>query len=97
MYDKEEYTFDYILIGTMFNSFTGEFYSGFYEGGIKAAIKNSGKRFVARGGTSPQIIAKAAELGFYGLAFNSYIWDNDLPFENFSKILATYKENNLEI
>ena len=97
MYDKEEYTFDYVLIGTMFNSFTGEFYSGFYEAGIKAAIKNSGKRFVARGGTSPQIIAKAAELGFYGLAFNSYIWDNDLPFENFSNILATYKENNLEI
>jgi thiamine-phosphate pyrophosphorylase len=97
VYNKEEYVFDYILLGTMFNSFTGEFYSGFYEAGIKAALKNSGKRYVARGGTSPQIIAKAAELGFYGLAFNSYIWDNDSPYENFSKILEVYKENNIEV
>ena len=49
VYKNEDYTFDYILIGTMFNSITGEFYSGFYEAGVKAAVKNAGKRFVARG------------------------------------------------
>jgi thiamine-phosphate pyrophosphorylase len=97
VYNKEDYTFDYILIGTMFNSITGEFYSGFYEAGVKAALKNAGKRFVARGGTSHKTIAKAASLGFYGIAFNSYIWDTTTPYENFLKILAVYKENNLEL
>ena len=97
VYNKEEHVFDYILMGTMFNSITGDFYSGFYEVGVKAALKNSGKRFVARGGTSPKTIAKAAELGFYGLAFNSYIWDHTTPYDHFLKILETYKENNLEI
>lgn len=81
----------------MFNSITGEFYSGFYEAGVKAAIKNAGKRFVARGGTSPKTIAKAASLGFYGIAFNSYIWETSTPYENFLKIVACYKENNLEL
>ena len=97
VYNKEEYTFDYILIGTMFNNITGEFYSGFYETGVKAAVKNSGKRFVARGGTSPKTVATGAELGFYGMAFNSFIWEQNTPYDNFLSILAAYKENNLEI
>ncbi len=97
VYKKEDYTFDYILIGTMFNSITGEFYSGFYEAGVKAALKNAGKRFVARGGTSPKTVAKAAGLGFYGIAFNSYIWEHPSPYENFLKILEAYKENKLEL
>ncbi|MDO9000322.1 thiamine phosphate synthase [Sediminibacterium sp.] len=96
-YNKEEYVFDYILMGTMFNSFTGEFYSGYYDAGVRAALKNSGKRFVARGGTTPSVVGKASELGFYGLAFNSYIWDHPSPYENFTKILGAYKECNLEI
>jgi thiamine-phosphate pyrophosphorylase len=97
VYNKEEYVFDYILIGTMFNSITAELYSGFYEAGVKAALKNCGKKLVARGGTSPTVIPMAANLGFYGLAFNSYLWDNPSPYENFMKILEVYKENNLEI
>ena len=97
VYNKEEYVFDYILMGTMFNSITGELYSGFYEAGVKAAIKNSGKKYVARGGTSPKTVAKAKELGFYGLAFNSYIWDHTSPFENFQHVLDAYKESGLEI
>jgi len=97
VYDKEEYNVDYILIGTIFNSITGDLYSGFYEAGLKAALKNSGKRFVARGGTSPTTVAKFADYGFHGMAFNSYIWDNSSPYENFLKILEAYKENNLEV
>lgn len=96
VYNKEEYTFDYILIGTIFNNITGEFYNGFYSDGVTAAIKNSGKLFVARGGTSPKTVVIGAKLGFYGMAFNSYIWESISPYENFLKILTTYKENNIE-
>ena len=45
VYNAEEQNFDYFLIGTMFNNMTGELYSGFYEDGIIAANKNSGKNF----------------------------------------------------
>jgi thiamine-phosphate pyrophosphorylase len=96
-YNTEEYSFDYCLLGTIFNNITGELYSGYYESGLKAAINNTGKKFVARGGTTPNTIARAANMGFYGIAFNSYLWDNDSPFDNFLKILDAYKENKLEI
>jgi thiamine monophosphate synthase len=74
---------------------TGEFYSGFYEDGVLAAIKNSDKKLVARGGTSPKVISKTAQLGFYGIAFNSYIWNAASPYANFLKIIEEYKANKI--
>jgi thiamine-phosphate pyrophosphorylase len=97
VYNKEEQSFNYFLIGTMFNNMTGEFYSGFYEEGITAAIKNSGKHLVARGGTSPKTIAKSAQYGFHGIAFNSYIWSADMPYENFLKVLEEFREHKIEL
>jgi len=97
VYNKEDYTFNYFLLGTVFNSLTSGFYSGFYEEGVIAAIKNSGKKLVARGGTTPDVVKKANDLGFYGIAFNSYLWDSDLPYHNFIKITQAFKTNNIEI
>src|SRR4051812_24869362 len=76
VYTAEEQNFDYFLIGTMFNNMTGDLYSGFYEDGIVAANKNSGKKLIARGGTTPSSIQKAQHYGFYGIAFNSYLWNS---------------------
>lgn len=97
VYNKEEQNFDYFLIGTMFNNMTGELYSGFYEEGIVAANKNSGKKLIARGGTSPATIKRAASLGFEGIAFNSYLWNADMPYENFMTVLAEFKNQNIEL
>jgi thiamine-phosphate pyrophosphorylase len=97
IYKKEEQNFDYYLVGTMYNNMTGEFYSGYYEDGISAAIRNSGKRLIARGGTSPEVIAKTDRYGFYGIAFNSYVWNSDLPYSNFIKILEEFKANNIPV
>jgi thiamine-phosphate pyrophosphorylase len=97
VYSTEEYSFNYFLIGTMFNSLTGGFYSGFYEEGVAAAIKNSNKKLVARGGTTPDIVKKANDIGFYGLAFNSYLWEADAPYSNFLKVLKAYKDNSIEV
>ena len=91
-YNVEEHTFNYFLVGTMFNSLTGGFYSGFYEEGVTATIKNNNKKFVARGGTTPDVIKKCQEMRFFGIAFNSFIWDSETPFENFLKIVRTYKD-----
>ncbi|PBQ32006.1 hypothetical protein CNR22_09565 [Sphingobacteriaceae bacterium] len=97
VYAKEEQNFDYFLIGTMFNNMTGELYSGFYEEGVVAANKNGGKKLVVRGGTTPATISKTAKYGFHGIAFNSYLWNADMPYENFLEILGEFKNNNLEL
>jgi len=95
IYKKEDQNFDYYLVGTMFNNMTGEFYSGFYEDGIIAAIKNSDKQLIARGGTSPKVIPRAAKVGFHGIAFNSYVWNAESPYANFLKIIEEFKANNI--
>lgn len=97
VYNKEEQSFNYFLIGTMFNNMTGEFYSGFYDEGINAAIKNSGKKLIARGGTTPKTIVKANHHGFYGIAFNSYLWNADMPYESFLKLVEVFRENKIEL
>jgi thiamine-phosphate pyrophosphorylase len=97
VYNKEEQDFDYFLLGTMFNNMTGDLYSGFYEDGVTAANKNSGKKLIARGGTTVKSIEKAAKYGFYGIAFNSYIWNADEPFITFSKILEEFRRLNIEL
>ncbi len=96
-YTAETQNFDYFLIGTVFNNMTSQLYSGFYEDGVIAANKNSGKKLVARGGTSPETIMKAYQYGFAGIAFNSFIWEADFPFENFTKIVEVFKKNGIEI
>jgi thiamine-phosphate pyrophosphorylase len=96
-YKPEEHNFDYILIGTMFNNMTGDLYSGFYEDGVIAANKNSGKKLIARGGTCIQVIKKALNFGFHGIAFNSYIWEAENPYKNFSGILEEFKKHQIEL
>ncbi len=95
VYHHEEQDYDYFLIGTMFNNMTGELYSGFFEEGVIAANKNSGKKLIARGGTSPSSIAKAHRYGFSGIAFNSFLWNGESPYENFLKLLEEFKRNEI--
>jgi thiamine-phosphate pyrophosphorylase len=97
VYSAEEQDFDYYLIGTMFNNMTGDLYSGFYEEGVIAANKNSGKRLVARGGTTLRSIEKARAFGFYGIAFNSCVWGGDAPYQAFLALIEEFKRLGLEI
>ena len=97
VYDKEDYNFNYFLLGTIFNSLSHGFYNGFYQEGVVSAIKTAKKKFVARGGTTPEVITKANDLGFYGIAFNSFIWNAEQPYINFMKVIKTFEENNIPI
>jgi thiamine monophosphate synthase len=81
----------------MFNNMTGELYSGFYEDGLTNALKTCGKKIVARGGTSPASISKTKKFGFYGIAFNSYIWNAERPFEKFLEILKEFEKLEMHI
>lgn len=81
----------------MFNSMTGDLYSGFYEDGVIAANRNSGKKLIARGGSTPATIQRAVKYGFEGIAFNSFIWSADMPYEKFLEILSEFKKQNIEL
>ena len=91
VYNPEQLDFNYYLIGTIYNNITNEFYSGFYEQGVNAAIKTAKKQFVARGGINEVTIEKSYKYGFKGVALNSQIWKAEDPFKRFIAILEDCK------
>lgn len=97
VYNTEEIKFNYYLLGTVFNNLTNAFYSGFYEHGISAAIKNAGKDFIARGGINLNTLQKAYDLGFKGVAISSFIWKSDDPFGKFVEVLDYCKLKNIPV
>lgn len=97
VYNPEELNFEYYLIGTIYNNITNEFYSGFYEQGINAAIKNAKKQFVARGGINEVTIEKSYKYGFKGVALNSQIWKAEDPFGRFIEILEDCKKRGVPV
>lgn len=97
VYNPEELNFDYYLIGTIYNNITNEFYSGFYEQGINAAIKTAKKQFVARGGINEVTIEKSYKYGFKGVALNSQIWKAENPFDRFIAILEDCKKRGVPV
>ncbi|MCD6068877.1 MAG: thiamine monophosphate synthase [Bacteroidetes bacterium] len=97
LYDDNEIEFDYVFLSPVFDSLTGKFQSGFYEDGIRAAINKSGKNIVARGGVDIRRLEKIKEIGFYGMALGSCIWESKEPLEEYLKIVSRCRELNIEI
>lgn len=97
IHNKEEHAFDYYLMGTMFNNLTGDLYGGFYEEALVSALKNTDKKIVARGGITDKVIDKCKQYGFYGIAFNSYIWEAENPCDQFIKVIRLFKEHQIEV
>ena len=97
VYSQEDYNFNYYFLGTMYNSITGGFYSGYHEEGVVAAIKNSNKKLVARGGTNLSTIIKTFDLGFDGIAFNTFLWESENAYNTFLDIIKVFKENNIPV
>ncbi len=75
LYDKGDIDYNYVFLSPIFDSITGKYQSGFYEDSIRAAILKTGLRVVARGGIDLSRIEKVNELGFYGMALYSCLWN----------------------
>lgn len=97
LYDEPKISFDYVFLSPIFDSLTGRFQSGFYEDGIRAAINKSGKNIVARGGVDVKRVEKINELGFYGMALNSCIWNSKEPLNEYMKIIAKCRELSIAV
>lgn len=97
VYTKENIDFNYYFLGTIFNNLNGEFYSGYYEQGLRAAINTSGKKLVARGGINLKTIKTAYDLGFYGVALNSFLWKSNDPVNKFIGVLQYCRDTNISV
>ncbi len=97
LYDESHYEFDYVFLSPIFDSITGKYQSGFYEDAIKAAIQKTGKKIIARGGIDVTRIEKVNELGMYGMALYSCLWNSKNPLEEFLKITRRCNELGIKI
>ncbi len=97
LYDDEEVAVDYVFLSPIFDSLTGKYQSGFYEEGIRAALKKINKKVIARGGIDEGRIEKVKELGFYGMALYSCIWESKKPVEDFVNIVKRCNELSIAV
>jgi thiamine-phosphate pyrophosphorylase len=97
LYEKSDYSFNYVFLSPVFDTLTGKFQSGFYEEGIKAVNAKSGQNVIARGGIEADKMEKVNKLGFNGVALYSTIWESDNPMEEFLKVIRKCNELGLEI
>ncbi|MCX8080413.1 MAG: thiamine phosphate synthase [Bacteroidia bacterium] len=97
-YEIQSDNFNYVFIGNLFNNITGEFMNEYSRENISALIKSrSDLRWVARGGCTPSVIQKCKELGFYGIAFQSWVWNHQNPIERLKIIMKEFQNAGIEI
>jgi len=97
LYDQSDINFNYVFLSPIFDSITGKYQSGFYEDSIRAAIEKTGFKIVARGGIDVTRIEKVNELGFYGMALYSCLWNSETPVEEFLKIKRRCDELGIKV
>ncbi|MBL4746460.1 MAG: thiamine phosphate synthase [Flavobacteriaceae bacterium] len=83
--------FDYFLLSPVFNSISKKNYKG---SGFE--VKDSKKKIVGLGGISNKTIAKAAQLGYKGVAVLGAVWEHKNPEECFKELKECYQLNNLQ-
>lgn len=88
--------FDYILLSPVFTGLNGHS-PGINLGAIKKIMPSYPEKVIARGGTAPDNISTAHELGFSGVALQEYLWENPEPLVSFQRILETFRAENLTI
>jgi thiamine monophosphate synthase len=92
LYHKKDVHFDYVFLMPVFNSITGCYQSGYYEDELKTAIQKSNKKIIVLGGVNIDQIKKIMELGFYGMALGSCLWNKENPVQEYSKITQRCNE-----
>jgi len=97
LYEEREIDFNYVFLLPVFDPITGNYQSGYYEDGLKAAIKKSKEKIIVMGGVDIKKIEKIAELGFYGMGLNSCLWDKENPVGEYYKIMIRCQTLGIEI
>jgi|SRR6185312_2346984 len=88
--------FDYIFISPVFPGLNGHL-PGINMDSMKKILPSYPEKVIARGGTAPDNIGTAHKLGFAGVVFQEYIWENPEPLVSFQKILDAFHEEGLTL
>jgi thiamine-phosphate pyrophosphorylase len=94
--DETYADFDYVMISPVFTNPHGHRPS-FNHGTLKRIIPTYPGKVIARGGATIDSIEKAKELGFAGIAFQRFLWDNPEPLVNLQKIFDRFSELGLPV
>lgn len=92
VYDPDPVAVDYAFLSPIFDSLTGKYQSGFFDEGIITALQKTGKKIIARGGIDKSRIEKVQQLGFYGMALYSCIWDAKDPVKAYIDVANRLRE-----
>lgn len=94
--DESYKNFDYIMISPVFTSPYGQII-GFSISTLIKVIPTYPAKIIARGGAVLESIKKAKEIGFSGIAFQEYIWNERDPLEAFQKVLNGFHEEGIAV
>jgi thiamine-phosphate pyrophosphorylase len=94
---EAEKQYSYVFLSPIFDSSTSKYQAGFTEHSLIGVLKKTPYKVIARGGVDVQHVEKVCEIGFYGLAIHSSIWDNDDPISEFNSYLNKFKELGITI
>jgi thiamine-phosphate pyrophosphorylase len=89
--------YSYVFLSPVFNSDSSKYQAGYTEHSLKGAIQKTLYKVVARGGIDVQHIEKVQEIGFYGLAIRSDIWDSPDPLSILVEYLNKFKELGIPV
>lgn len=88
--------FNYIMISPVFTGLNGHL-PGMSMDTLKKLMPSYPGKVIARGGITPGHVDIAHKIGFSGVAFQEYLWENPEPLESFRKILDTFREQGITI
>lgn len=89
---EAEKQYSYVFLSPIFDSSTSKYQAGFTEHSLLGTLKKTPYKVIARGGVDIDHITKVQELGFYGLAIHSAIWNIDDPVTEFESYINKFKE-----
>jgi thiamine-phosphate pyrophosphorylase len=94
---EQKYHYSYVFLSPIFDSLNSKFQGGFTEHSLKSAIQKSQLKVVARGGVDINIIEKAKDINFDGMAFYSCIWKKKDALAEFNKLVEKFQELKIPI
>jgi thiamine-phosphate pyrophosphorylase len=94
--DEAYNQFDYVMVSPIFINPHGH-QPNFNPATLKRLIPHYPGKVIARGGATIDSINQAKEIGFSGIAFHQYIWNNPEPLETFRRIIDRFHELGLPI
>lgn len=89
--------FSYVFLGTIFDHVSEKFNVGYSEHSLRSVIQKSNSPLIARGGTTADHIQICKSLGFYGIVFNTAVWNEENPIEAFCDLLNRTRELNIPV